>query len=92
MKVFMIFPQVIMEVPMELMVTVSTQKPWMFFPDIVPMGHPIFDIINDTNPEVGETSTLCTINKVHYGSFISLIRKVDKPISHTCFIGFLWVS
>lgn len=44
-------PRVIMEVPMELMVTVSTQKPWMFFPDIVPMGHPIFDIINDTNPE-----------------------------------------
>eukprot|EP01018_Ginkgo_biloba_P020126 Gb_07348 [translate_table: standard] len=40
-----------MEVPMELMLTVSKNLPWMFFPDIVPLGHPIFDVINSTNPE-----------------------------------------
>lgn len=41
-----------MEIPMELMLTISQKLPWMFFPDIVPVGHPIFDIINSTNPEV----------------------------------------
>lgn len=44
-------PRVIMEVPMELMLTVSKNLPWMFFPDIVPLGHPIFDVINSTDPE-----------------------------------------
>uniref|UniRef100_A0A7N0VHE5 SET domain-containing protein n=1 Tax=Kalanchoe fedtschenkoi TaxID=63787 RepID=A0A7N0VHE5_KALFE len=44
-------PRVIMEIPLELMTTVSKKLPWMFFPDIVPIGHPIFDIINSTNPE-----------------------------------------
>lgn len=43
-----------MEIPLELMLTVSQKLPWMFFPDIVPVGHPIFDIINSTNPEVLE--------------------------------------
>lgn len=41
-----------MEIPLELMLTKSQKLPWMFFPDIIPMGHPIFDIINSTNPEV----------------------------------------
>ena len=41
-----------MEIPLELMLTISKKLPWMFFPDIVPVGHPIFDIINSTNPEV----------------------------------------
>ncbi|CAM8911523.1 unnamed protein product [Rhodiola kirilowii] len=44
-------PRVIMEIPLELMITISKKLPWMFFPDIVPIGHPIFDIINSTNPE-----------------------------------------
>lgn len=44
--------QVIMEIPLELMLTISQNLPWMFFPDIVPLGHPIFDIINSTNAEV----------------------------------------
>jgi hypothetical protein len=44
--------QVIMEIPLELMLTISQKLPWMFFPDIIPLGHPIFDIINSTNPEV----------------------------------------
>jgi hypothetical protein len=44
--------QVIMEIPLELMLTISQKLPWMFFPDIVPVGHPIFDIINSTDPEV----------------------------------------
>ncbi|CAM6046885.1 unnamed protein product [Sphagnum compactum] len=44
-------PRVIMEIPMELMVTVSKDLPWMFHPDIVPLGHPIFDVINSTNVE-----------------------------------------
>lgn len=41
-----------MEIPLELMLTVSKKLPWMFFPDIIPIGHPIFDIINSTDPEV----------------------------------------
>ncbi|XP_027354355.1 protein PLASTID TRANSCRIPTIONALLY ACTIVE 14 isoform X2 [Abrus precatorius] len=43
--------RVIMEIPLELMLTISKKLPWMFFPDIIPMDHPIFDIINSTNPE-----------------------------------------
>lgn len=43
--------RVIMEIPLELMLTISQRLPWMFFPDIIPIGHPIFDIINSTNPE-----------------------------------------
>lgn len=41
-----------MEIPLELMLTISQKLPWMFEPDIIPIGHPIFDIINSTNPEV----------------------------------------
>lgn len=41
-----------MEIPLEVMLTISQKLPWMFFPDIIPLGHPIFDIINSTNPEV----------------------------------------
>lgn len=44
--------QVVMEIPLELMLTISKKLPWMFFPDIIPLDHPIFDIINSTNPEV----------------------------------------
>ncbi|KAK9064316.1 hypothetical protein SSX86_015696 [Deinandra increscens subsp. villosa] len=43
--------KVVMEIPLELMLTISQKTPWMFFPDIIPVGHPIFDIINSTNPE-----------------------------------------
>lgn len=43
--------RLIMEIPLELMLTISQKLPWMFFPDIVPLGHPIFDIINSTHPE-----------------------------------------
>nr|GMD80832.1 beta-glucosidase 44-like [Ipomoea batatas] len=43
--------RIIMEIPLELMLTISQKLPWMFFPDIIPVGHPIFDIINSTNPE-----------------------------------------
>lgn len=43
--------RLIMEIPLELMLTVRQKLPWMFFPDIVPIGHPIFDIINSTDPE-----------------------------------------
>ncbi|KAI6704240.1 hypothetical protein NL676_013376 [Syzygium grande] len=43
--------RVIMEIPLELMLTIRQKPPWMFFPDIIPIGHPIFDIINSTNPE-----------------------------------------
>ncbi|KAL9273508.1 PLASTID TRANSCRIPTIONALLY ACTIVE 14-like protein [Drosera capensis] len=44
-------PRMIMEIPLELMLTISKEFPWRFFPDIIPIGHPIFDIINSTNPE-----------------------------------------
>ncbi|KAK8466054.1 hypothetical protein PHAVU_009G243500 [Phaseolus vulgaris] len=43
--------RVIMEIPLELMLTISKKLPWMFFPNIIPLDHPIFDIINSTNPE-----------------------------------------
>ncbi|KAL6848754.1 hypothetical protein ACP4OV_021337 [Aristida adscensionis] len=43
--------RVIMEIPLELMLTITQKKPWMFFPDIIPIGHPIFDIIESTDPE-----------------------------------------
>ncbi|XP_022749583.1 protein PLASTID TRANSCRIPTIONALLY ACTIVE 14-like isoform X2 [Durio zibethinus] len=43
--------RVIMEIPLELMLTVRQKLPWTFFPDIVPISHPIFDIIHSTNPE-----------------------------------------
>ncbi|XP_021857024.1 protein PLASTID TRANSCRIPTIONALLY ACTIVE 14 isoform X2 [Spinacia oleracea] len=43
--------RMIMEIPLELMLTISKRLPWMFFPDIVPVGHPIFDIINSTDPK-----------------------------------------
>ncbi|CAA7409032.1 unnamed protein product [Spirodela intermedia] len=43
--------RIIMEIPLELMLTISKKLPWMFFPDVVPVGHPIFDIINSTKPE-----------------------------------------
>ncbi|XP_028554091.1 protein PLASTID TRANSCRIPTIONALLY ACTIVE 14 isoform X1 [Dendrobium catenatum] len=43
--------RMIMEIPLELMLTISQKHPWMFYPDIVPIGHPIFDIINSTDPE-----------------------------------------
>lgn len=64
----------IMEIPLELMLTISQKHPWMFFPDIIPIGHPIFDIINSTNPEVIELSVLfnfvrknsSTANSFHY--------------------------
>lgn len=46
------FVQLIMEIPLELMLTIRQKLPWMFFPDIIPLGHPIFDIINSTDPEV----------------------------------------
>eukprot|EP00267_Zea_mays_P056500 XP_023156536.1 uncharacterized protein LOC100279779 isoform X1 [Zea mays] len=44
-------PEVIMEIPLELMLTITQKKPWMFFPDIIPLGHPIFDVIESTDPE-----------------------------------------
>ncbi|KAG5402220.1 hypothetical protein IGI04_016827 [Brassica rapa subsp. trilocularis] len=33
------------------LVSFKVHKSGMFFPDIVPIGHPIFDIINSTDPE-----------------------------------------
>ncbi|CAO2839610.1 unnamed protein product [Amaranthus hypochondriacus] len=44
--------RMIMEIPLELMLTISKKVPWMFFPDIVPVGHPIFDIINSTDDKM----------------------------------------
>ncbi|XP_010537049.1 PREDICTED: protein PLASTID TRANSCRIPTIONALLY ACTIVE 14 isoform X2 [Tarenaya hassleriana] len=43
--------RVVMEIPLELMITIRQKSPWMFFPDFVPIGHPIFDVINSTDPE-----------------------------------------
>ncbi|KAJ1698055.1 hypothetical protein LUZ63_006567 [Rhynchospora breviuscula] len=53
--------RVIMEIPLELMLTISQKKPWMFFPDVIPIGHPIFDIINSTDPETEEDFRLACL-------------------------------
>ncbi|KAL3701433.1 hypothetical protein R1sor_019455 [Riccia sorocarpa] len=45
--------RVIMEIPSELMVTVTRQLPWLFYPDFLPIGHPLFEVINSTDPETG---------------------------------------
>lgn len=44
-------PRIIMEIPLELMISVSKDPPWIFHPDFVPWGHPMFDIINSTDAE-----------------------------------------
>ncbi|MCO5598005.1 hypothetical protein L7F22_052094 [Adiantum nelumboides] len=44
-------PRIIMEIPLELMISISKDPPWIFHPDFVPWGHPIFDIINSTDAE-----------------------------------------
>ncbi|CAI5475291.1 unnamed protein product [Closterium sp. Yama58-4] len=43
--------RVVMEVPLPLMLSVSRDPPWMFHPDIVPMGHPVFDVISAAEGE-----------------------------------------
>ncbi|BBN16965.1 hypothetical protein MPTK1_7g10810 [Marchantia polymorpha subsp. ruderalis] len=43
--------RVIMEIPAELMITISQKLPWLFYPDFLPIGHPLFEIINATDPE-----------------------------------------
>ena len=60
------FLQVIMEIPLELMLTITQKKPWMFFPDIIPLGHPIFDIIESTDPEVNGLTKLLMLSLVYY--------------------------
>ncbi|KAG0485423.1 hypothetical protein HPP92_009290 [Vanilla planifolia] len=52
--------RMIMEIPVELMLTISQKIPWLFIPDIVPIGHPIFDIINSTDPEATFGSCMVT--------------------------------
>lgn len=44
-------PRIIMEIPLELMISISKDPPWIFHPDYIPLGHPIFDIINATDAE-----------------------------------------
>jgi hypothetical protein len=41
-----------MEIPLELMISISKDPPWIFHPNFIPLGHPIFDIINSTDAEV----------------------------------------
>ncbi|KAJ3693435.1 hypothetical protein LUZ60_008915 [Juncus effusus] len=53
--------RLIMEIPLELMMTITQKKPWMFFPDVIPIGHPIFDIINSTDPETEEDLRLACL-------------------------------
>lgn len=63
-----------MEIPLELMLTISQKLPWMFFPDIIPIFHPIFDIINSTNPEVIDFSLTVRNLKVHFFNCFELER------------------
>ena len=64
--ILLAFFQVIMEIPLELMLTITQKKPWMFFPDIIPLGHPIFDIIESTDPEVNGLTKLLMLSLVYY--------------------------
>ncbi|KAF3334262.1 ribulose-1,5 bisphosphate carboxylase/oxygenase large subunit N-methyltransferase [Carex littledalei] len=61
--------RVIMEIPINLLLTISQKKPWMFFPDFIPIGHPIFDIINSTDPETEEDFRLACL--LLYGMDVS---------------------
>ncbi|CAB79012.1 hypothetical protein [Arabidopsis thaliana] len=70
--------RVIMEIPLELMITIRQKHPWMFFPDIVPIGHPIFDIINSTDPEV--VTHLCYFDIIN--------SKIDWDIRLACLLLF----
>ncbi|KAJ7518521.1 hypothetical protein O6H91_21G072600 [Diphasiastrum complanatum] len=54
-------PEMILEIPLELMITVSKYPPWMFFPNIVPIGHPVFDIINATDAKSDWDIRLATL-------------------------------
>lgn len=60
--------QIVLEVPLPLMVTLSRDPPWMFFPNIVPLGHPIFDVIEATHPEVCLYPNPCTTISACYAS------------------------
>ena len=55
-----------MEIPLELMLTITQKNPWMFFPDFIPLGHPIFDIIESTDPEVNGLTKLLMLSLVYY--------------------------
>lgn len=61
-----------MEIPINLLLTISQKKPWMFFPDFIPIGHPIFDIINSTDPEV--TKIKC--NELPFFQFVGLRKYI----------------
>lgn len=65
-----------MEIPHELMITIRQKHPWMFFPDIVPIGHPIFDIINSTDPEVIITSLKVVIFVLKVFSLLTMLHNV----------------
>lgn len=92
MSSFLLTWQVIMEIPLELMLTISKEFPWMFFPDIIPIGHPIFDIINSTNPEVLyiNSSQTCFHEDVHYSLTFSLSLFFSLPIPSLTIWTFLW--
>ena len=42
----------IMEIPLEVLISTSLEAPWVFYPDFLPMGHPLFEVINSTDAEV----------------------------------------
>ena len=44
--------QMIMEIPLEVLISTSLEAPWVFYPDFLPMGHPLFEVINSTDAEV----------------------------------------
>ncbi|RZS08295.1 hypothetical protein BHM03_00039243, partial [Ensete ventricosum] len=81
--------RVIMEIPLELMLTISQKLPWMFFPDIIPVGHPIFDIINSTKPEIGTSDWpvffyIHLMWRVTFGSSMVTFYQVQKNVQ-ACF-------
>jgi histone-lysine N-methyltransferase SETD3 len=44
----------------------------MFFPDIIPLGHPIFDIIESTDPEVNGLTKLLMLSLVYFRCLVEL--------------------
>ena len=51
----------IMEIPLEVMISTSLEAPWVFYPDFLPLGHPLFEVINSTDAEVS-TSLLFSLH------------------------------
>ena len=58
--------QVVMEIPLPMVLSITREHPWMFHPDVIPLTHPIRRVIEATHPEVlrgsGPDATRCALH------------------------------